>query len=595
MILRARPVAFVPTLLLALLAMVLGARPALAAPPTSPDSTDPNKPTDPSEATGADAPSSTSGAPSRGTSRLAAPTPAKERECSDGIDNDGDTVFDCGDSDCAEDPACRPDGQPEASNARCRDWIDNDSDGYTDCEDIDCQGLEACMGSWDRELAGQGGSAPAPTVAPSGDSGRSLTLERGQVEEELLGQGADNDGERTNFFCSDGYDNDGDGFTDCDDLGCKLGTQVNVCQPTGDIRFSVVARIQQEFNFAGPEFGDRAVISQPANRDGSDAPDPRAEEDRSLFNTEFESLQLRVLGEMPFIQNSFFLLSMRAERTPRMTFAIFQVPIKNGHYVNVNSGGGGLSLELVRSVHKRMLVDPAFYVYNAFEQGNGAALEFGGPMDKRGRFIYRTFLAGGSGRFAGNVGGTFFPDGNRNFTYSVGAQVHMNLVGYYNRFDSPFLYTPAPTTFTVVVGAKYDQRAQERYPAANLQSTFRWKRLILLAEVYGKRELNFRNWQISYNVQLGILAVKRRLLFAADFGQYLGTEFERPPEELGSDLRRQLQELQYRVAAHIYIWRDVFLAQLVWRDRWVERPPSGQIPDGVDRRSDLRFLLLYRF
>jgi hypothetical protein len=37
------------------------------------------------------------------------------------------------------------------------------------------------------------------------------------------------------------------------------------------------------------------------------------------------------------------------------------------------------------------------------------------------------------------------------------------------------------------------------------------------------------------------------------------------------------------------------LAQIVWRDRFVERAPSAVIPDGTDRRSDLRILLLYRF
>lgn len=530
------------------------------------------------------------------SSTFAAPPSATETECSDRIDNDGDTVVDCGDHDCHEHPACQPDGQPESTNERCSDWVDNDSDGYTDCEDLDCAGLEACMGSWDREIAGQtvAGAGAGASSGSSGATGLEQSLTAGEVEEDLQGRGADRDGERTNYFCSDGVDNDGDGFTDCDDIGCKLGTEVTVCQPAGDIRFSVVARIGQEFNFAGPEFGDKALIPQPPSSDPN-LVDPRGAEGRSPFNTEFESLQLRVLGQMPFIQNSFFLLSIRAEKTPRLTFATFQIPIKNGHYVNVNSGGGGLSLELVRSVHKRMMVDPAFYVYNAFEQGNGAAIEFGGPLDKRGKFLYRTFLAGGSGRFTGNVGGTFFPDGNRNFTYSAGAQVHMNLIGYYNRFDNPFLYTTGSTALTFTVGAKYDQRSQERYPAVNAQSTFRFKRLIVLGELYAKRELNFKNWQLAYNVQAGLLVIKRRLMVSGDFGQYLSTPFEAPPADLGSDLRRQLQELQYRVAAHIYLWRNVLVAQIVWRDRWVERAPSTQIPDGTDRRSDLRVLLLYRF
>jgi len=519
-----------------------------------------------------------------------------ETNCTDRIDNDGDTVVDCGDHDCHDHPACQPDGLPESTNERCSDWIDNDSDGFTDCDDNDCAGFDVCLGSWDREVAGQVVGDARAGAPPPGSTGARLDLRLapGEVEEDLQGRGADRDGERTNFTCSDGIDNDGDGFIDCDDIGCRLGTEVTVCQPASDIRFSVVARVGQEFNFAGPEFGDKALIPQPPSSDPN-AIDPRGAEARSPFNTEFESLQLRVLGQIPFIQNSFFLLSIRAEKTPRMTFAMFQIPIRNGHYVNVNSGGGGLSLELVRSVHKRMMVDPAFYVYNAFEQGNGAAIEFGGPIDKRGRFLYRTFLAGGSGRFAGNVGGTFFPDGNRNFTYSAGAQIHMNLIGYYNRFDNPFLYTTGSTALTLTLGAKYDQRAQERYPAINAQTTFRYKRLIMLGEVYAKRELNFKNFQLAYNVQVGFLAIKRRLLLTTDFGQYLSTPFEAPPVDLGSDLRRQLQELQYRVAAHIYIWRNVFLLQIVWRDRWVERAPSAQIPDGTDRRADLRVLLLYRF
>ncbi|MCA9718907.1 MAG: hypothetical protein KC468_29835, partial [Myxococcales bacterium] len=387
--------------------------------------------------------------------------------------------------------------------------------------------------------------------------------------------------------CSDGIDNDNDGFTDCDDIGCKISTEVSVCGPSGNFRFSVVARVQHE-------------LQLPSN----------VNDDTFSQNTEFESLQLRALGQLPFIQNSFFLISSRFEKSPRVTFALFQVPIRNGHYFNINSGGGGLSLELVRSVHKRMLIDPAYYVYNAFEQGNGAAVEFGGPLDKKGKFLYRAFAAGGSGRYAGNIGGNFFPDDNRNFTWSAGAQIHMNLFGYYNRFDSPLLYTPVPLTWTLTAGGKYDQRAAERYPAVNIQSVFRYKRLLLMGEVYGKRELEFKNWQIAYNVQLGVLAVKKRLLLAADFGQYLATPFENAPDagNLPYDLRRQVQELQYRVAAHVYLWRDVWLLQLVWQDRRVENTTGSVTNTFTGERLDLdvaqnptfvfqtlRLLFLYRF
>ena len=71
---------------------------------------------------------------------------SKETQCTDGLDNDNDSVIDCSDADCAKTPACKPDGRPENTNKRCRDWIDNDEDGVTDCEDQDCQtGVVTCL------------------------------------------------------------------------------------------------------------------------------------------------------------------------------------------------------------------------------------------------------------------------------------------------------------------------------------------------------------------------------------------------------------------------------------------------------------------
>ncbi|MBA3548146.1 MAG: hypothetical protein H0T76_16815 [Nannocystis sp.] len=478
-----------------------------------------------------------------------------ETLCNDGVDNDGDTVYDCGDDDCAGASACQADGRPEFTEERCHDWLDNDRDGAFDCDDSDCADMDVCKGSWDKAAAGSG----ARSTGTDGFDHRA-------DPEDLLGKGQDADGERSEHMCSDGYDNDHDGKTDCEDLGCRLDTSVVNCQPATNFRFSVVARTQGTY----------------------DVQEKQA-------NVEFSAIQLRVLGQIPYIQNSFFLLSFRAEKTPRMVFAMFQVPIKGGHYFNINSGAGGLSLELVRSIHKRLLVDPAFYMLNAFEQGNGAALEFGGPLDKRGKFLYRTFLAGGSGRFAGNIGGTFFPDNNQNFTYSAGAQLWMNLVGYYNRFDSPLLYTTAPTALAIAVGAKYDQRAQERYPAANIQATFRYRRLILLAEAYGKRELNFGSSQIAYNIQLGVLPIKKRLLLTGDFGQYLASPFEKPPAELGYDLRRQNQEMQYRAAAHVFLWRELFMLTLLWSDRRVRTSALSTAAAVVTKQQDLRLVFQYRF
>lgn len=490
---------------------------------------------------------------------LAAPEEgARESNCADGKDDDGDTVYDCGDADCAGDAACKGGDGLENTEAACHDWKDNDDDGYLDCDDFDCGDMQSCMGSWDLEQKGV-------KVGGAGDAGVP-EIPEGQTEEDLIGKRGDNDGERDNVMCADGYDNDNDGRTDCDDLGCRLSSEVTVCQPGSNFRLSVVARVAQSFS---------------------------VQDKRS--NTEFDALQLRVLGQMPFIQNSFFLISTRLEKTPRVVFALFQIPLgKKGHYFNVNSGGGTLSLELIRSVHKRMLADPAYYVYNAFEQGNGAAIEFGGPIDRKGKYLYRVFAGGGSGRFAGNIGGTFFPDNNNNYTFSAGGQFWMNFVGYYSRWDTPFVYTPSPLAVALGVGAKYDQRAQERYPATNAQLIVRWRRLQFSAENYFKRELVFKNYQTAYNLQLGVLAVNKRLFFAGDFGQYLTTEFEKPPAVPGYDLKRQRGELQYRAAAHVYLWRDVLFLTAIWRDRRVE-PAPGSGDTGIDTIQDARLLMTYRW
>ena len=45
----------------------------------------------------------------------------KETDCTNGKDDDGDTVFDCGDSDCKADPTCKPDRREEATETTCSD------------------------------------------------------------------------------------------------------------------------------------------------------------------------------------------------------------------------------------------------------------------------------------------------------------------------------------------------------------------------------------------------------------------------------------------------------------------------------------------
>lgn len=480
-----------------------------------------------------------------------------ETDCADKVDNDADGFTDCADSDCYADAACAADGGAENTDARCSDWIDNDGNGHVDCDDNACYGpgVTVCQGSWDAERAGGPGEGPGGTQAMP-------ELPPGASFEDMIGKMGDVDGERNDQDCSDGVDNDGDGYIDCADFGCRFDPSVTVCREQPGMRFSVVSFITAGYDFEEEEFD---VI--------------------------FRTLQARVFGPIPLIQDSFFLLSMRLEKTPRLSFAMFQVPLGGGHFMNINSGGGGLSSGPIRSASKQLLVEQPFYLYSAFEQGNGAAIDIGGPVTSDGKLQYRTFLAGGSGRFAGNVGGRFFSFDNTNFTWSLGAQLSLNLIGFTSRWDSPMLYTKVPTALGFVLGFKYDQRAQERYPAMNAQGIFRSGQFIALAETYVKRELEFESWQYAYNLQLGYLLVPKHLLLAADIGQFIAGEMTNPPAVEETDIRRQNNELQWRVGLHWYYWRSIGVMSLIYTDS-LTAGRNGN-PDVVERT--LQLTAQYRF
>ncbi len=488
----------------------------------------------------------------------------KETNCTNRADDDGDGMIDCADADCHDDAACKPDGKPENTDARCSDWVDNDGDGVMDCDDEDCEGLgvSVCKGSWKGDLAG-GGKARVQTAAPGTSVANGLSDEGIPLEAissmgdstdfyELIGKFGDKDGERNDEVCSDGMDNDGDGRVDCADFGCRFDPEVTVCRGSPGVRFGVVSMV---------DGGRLATTSTPYG--GADTT-------TTASTTQFSKLQMTALGPIAAIQNSFFLLSMRMERTPRLSFAMFQMPLGNGgHFLNLNSGGGGLSAALITSTSKNLLIDPASYMYRAFEQANGAALEAYGPLVAGNRLTYRVFVAGGSGRSTGSVGGTYILNNDTSYTYGTGAQLGINVIGTYNRFDTPFLYTPVPTTLGFLAGVKWDQRAQERYPAANVLGVFRWNRIYAQAEVYGKRSIDYDANSIAYNATVGILAIPKWLLLAADYGAFVSQKMQNLPVNATSDLTKQLDEQQVRVAAHLYFWRNIGVLSMVFRDRRV--------------------------
>src|SRR5689334_9083169 len=119
------------------------------------------------------------GSPARSSANAAAAdggTASQVPACSDGVDNDGDTLVDM------DDPGCsRPGDESEVDSTRpqCDDGLDNDGDGQYDvAQDPGCSSRD------DNSEAGDG--TPAPPAA-----------------------------------CSDGVDNDGDTLVDMDDPGCS--------------------------------------------------------------------------------------------------------------------------------------------------------------------------------------------------------------------------------------------------------------------------------------------------------------------------------------------------------------------------------------
>lgn len=485
----------------------------------------------------------------------------KEEICNDRIDNDGDGLVDCADADCYEAEACKTSGGLENTNELCSDFIDNDDDGAVDCEDMDCSGpgVTVCQGSWKGPVEGTGAGA---------QGGQSMSdnlpeLQEGMTVEDLIGRFGDIDGERNDFVCSDGIDNDGDGMVDCADPGCRFDPNVTVCRGMPGLRFSVVANAYQAFDIENEQ-----------------------------FDTRFRRLQLRAFGPVPGIQDSFFLLSMLAERTPRLTFAMFTMPIYRAHKISLNSGGGGLSNALVLSVHKNPLLDPAFYVYNAFEAGNGAALEFTGPI-VAGLLDYRVFLAGGGGRFNGNIGGRFLNFDQLNYAWGVGGQLALYVAGRFDRWDSRYLYTEVPHGLTVYLGARFDEREFDRFPAANVNVLWRWWIFEASLEAYGKRELAFGAWQGAFNVMAGVLIWPKHLFLAADFGMFRATEYDEVlPDAAQGELTRVADQEGIRVALHWYIWRNNGLLSLFYRNERSEQALRGE----AERRTqELRLEAQVRF
>ncbi len=200
-----------------------------------------------------------------------------EKNCSDGLDDDGDQLIDCADPDwqnksCDAGCTCVDGGQVETG---CGDGLDNDGDGLKDCQDPDCENASCdggctCFDGGFREtgcndsLDNDGDSKldcfdpdcfaqlckPSPAIfVCAADAGCVCNGSLSPPNETNCTDGIDNDcdglidcqegacnnqscgtgcvckgGVRAETNCADLVDNDGDGLVDCaDSSDCKAG------------------------------------------------------------------------------------------------------------------------------------------------------------------------------------------------------------------------------------------------------------------------------------------------------------------------------------------------------------------------------------
>jgi Ca2+-binding EF-hand superfamily protein len=134
--------------------------------------------------------------------------------CDDGVDNDGDTFVDCDDeNDCSTFAACRGTPGPEDNVAACTDGFDNDGDSYVDCDDFDCGSTGVCSDENTAETCSDGIDNDGNGFIDCDDNQCSQTNDPALQMLCPI--------ENSVETCSNGIDDDGNGFIDCNDFSCS--------------------------------------------------------------------------------------------------------------------------------------------------------------------------------------------------------------------------------------------------------------------------------------------------------------------------------------------------------------------------------------
>ncbi len=176
---------------------------------------------------------------------IGVPSENSEDACSNGVDDDRNTYVDCDDRNCENTDYCR--ARSETTLEKCSDGVDNDENGYTDCGDFSCSRslepeiiqhcaatnegntLESCTDGIDNDGNGYVDCADNSCAISARDiEGRSWSAGKLACSELAHGQGY-------REACSDGIDNDGNGFTDCEDAHCIFAPVDTGCALTDGV------------------------------------------------------------------------------------------------------------------------------------------------------------------------------------------------------------------------------------------------------------------------------------------------------------------------------------------------------------------------
>ncbi len=181
------------------------------------------------------------GAPTPGAMNSVMPCVALEI-CDNGLDDDGDMMSDCADSDC-DMKTCGMNGRMCSMSAcicpggtvetTCNDMTDDDCDGFVDCNDADCAGTPACtVETCDNSLDDDGDmliDCADPDCNFQDCAPNNFTC--------VMNMCVCSSGMSTEAMCDDFVDEDCDGLMDCADPDCAtfitcLGLDVtSVLQP----------------------------------------------------------------------------------------------------------------------------------------------------------------------------------------------------------------------------------------------------------------------------------------------------------------------------------------------------------------------------